>query len=763
MKIIIRVISLLSILLSGLLFFNVAQAERFNGVHHRDWQDWSFDYQVGGRLDGLSLTKVKYKGVDILARASLPVMTVFYDNDVCGPYADRLGGDLTPISWANNDIVVLREFTQSGRQWLEIGIQDTIGNYVIYQSWYLSADGIIDGHIFSKGLQCNIDHIHYPYWRMDFDLAGTENDQLRKFVGSDWQTVSTESDDNVTSANSHRWQVRDTVTGDSVSIEFGSAGWSSVDGTVSPIDSFENNLIFGRRFKSSEDTGWTYGPHSEVPYKDGESIDAEDIVVWYKGYMPHLASEGQNLWHSTGARFIVNLADSGGNEPPTVTNPGNQENQVGNSVSLQIGASGSSTLSYSATGLPSGLSISEDAGLITGTVSTVGDYSSTVTVSDSNGGSANITFTWVVAVADNEPPVVSNPGVQDGIVEESVNLQIEASGSSPLSYSATGLPTGLSINESTGLISGTLSTAGEYSSMVTVTDSNSESAQITITWLIILGGEVDPPTVTSPGNQENQVGDSISLQIEASGVSPLSYSATGLPTGLSISESTGLISGTLSTAGEYSSKVAVNDSDSNSGLTEISFTWLVSDDSNSPSSISFDFETDEGWIRNAAGADTASSGIWGRSNPSLTSYRGVDLQPENAAEGEFALVTDGRSGRYAGSYDIDNGVTSMRSPTIDLTNATQANLSFSYYFAHLGNASRDDDFRIRIVGTGHQSTVLIKRGSRAAVKAEWKTHNVDISEFAGQSVYILLEAADRRSRSLVEAGIDNIVFNLSSQ
>ena len=762
MKIIFRVISLLSILLSGLIFFNVAQAERFNGVHHRDWQDWSFDYQVGGRLDGLSLTKVKYKGVDILARASLPVMTVFYDNDVCGPYADRLGGDLTPIDWANNDIVVLREFTQSGRQWLEIGVQDTIGNYVIYQSWYLSADGIIDGHIFSKGLQCNIDHIHYPYWRMDFDLAGTENDQLRKFVGSEWQTVSTESDDNVTSANSHRWQVRDTVTGDSVSIEFGSAGWSSVDGTVDPIDSFENNLIFGRRFKSSEDTGWTYGPHSEVPYKDGESIDSEDIVVWYKGYMPHLASEGQDLWHSTGARFIVNLADSGGNEPPTVTNPGNQENQVGNSVSLQIGASGSSTLSYSATGLPSGLSISEDAGLITGTVSTVGEYSSTVTVSDSNGGSANITFTWVVAVADNEPPVVSDPGVQDGIVEESVNLQIEASGSAPLSYNATGLPTGLSINEDTGLIFGTLSTAGEYSSTVTVTDSNSESAQITITWLIILGGEVDPPTVTNPGIQESQVGDSISLQIEASGVSPLSYSATGLPTGLSISESTGLISGTLSAVGEYSSKVAVNDSDSNSGLTEISFTWQVSADSNSPSSISFDFETDQGWVRNAEGADTASSGKWERTNPSLTSYRGLVLQPENAAEGDFALITDGRSGRYAGSFDIDNGVTTMKSPNIDLTNATQVNLSFSYYFSHLGNATRADYFRVRIIGTRTEATVLTKRGSRAAVKADWKTHNVDISEFAGQSVYIVVEAADRRSRSLVEAGVDDISLSISS-
>ncbi len=764
MKITIKTLSLLSILLSGLTFFNVSQAERFNGVHHREWQDWSFDYQVGNRLDGLSLTKVKYKGVDILGRASLPVMRVFYDNNDCGPYADRMGGDLTPISWANNAVVVLREFTQSGRQWLEIGIQDTIGNYVIYQSWYLSADGIMDGHIFSKGLQCNTDHIHYPYWRMDFDLAGVDNDQLRKCVGSDWQIVSSESNDNVTTANSHRWQVRDTVTGDSVNIEFGTAGWSDVGGgTVIPEDTFVNNLILSRRYQQGEDVGWLHGAQSEVPYNNGESIDSEDIIIWYKSYMPHSASEGPDLWHSTGVRFVINLAGSSGNEPPTVTNPGNQENQIGDNVSLQIEASGSSALSYSAAGLPSGLSINA-SGLITGTVSTAGDYTSTISVNDTGSGAAEASFSWKVTAGGNEPPTISNPGVQDGIVEESVNLQIEASGSRPLSYSATSLPTGLSINESTGLISGTLSTAGEYSSTVTVTDSNSESAQTTITWLIILGGEVDAPIITHPGTQENQVGDSISLQIEVSGVNPLSYSATGLPTGLSISESTGLISGTLSTVGEYSSKVTVNDSESLSGSTETSFTWLVLADSNNPSSISFDFETDdEGWIRNAAGADTASSGLWGRSNPSFTSYRGIDLQPENAAEGEFALVTDGRSGQYSGSYDIDNGVTTMRSPNIDLTNATQAKLSFSYYLSHLGNATRADYFRVRVVGTSNQDTVLEKRGSRAAVQADWKTHNIDISEFSGQSVYIEIEAADKESGSLVEAGIDNISLNFSSQ
>ena len=317
MKTSIKTLSVVAVVFGALFLSISAHAARFEGVRHQNWQGWDFDYQVSGNFDGVSLTKVKYQGVDILGKASLPVMRVFYDNNVCGPYADRLGGSITPISWANNDPLVLREFTQSGRQWLEIGIQDTIGNYVIYQSWYLSADGILDGHIFSKGLQCNINHIHYPYWRMDFDLAGKQNDQVRRFVNGDWQIVTTESNESVTSANNHRWQVRDTVTGDRVDIEFGAAGWSDISGTVNPVNSFENNRIFGRRYKDSENRGWTHGARSEVPYDNNENINNQDIVVWYKGYMPHDAAEGQNLWHSTGVRFIVNLA--------TTTPPGGED------------------------------------------------------------------------------------------------------------------------------------------------------------------------------------------------------------------------------------------------------------------------------------------------------------------------------------------------------------------------------------------------------------------------------------------------------
>ncbi|HEY2160708.1 MAG TPA: Ig domain-containing protein, partial [Solirubrobacteraceae bacterium] len=83
----------------------------------------------------------------------------------------------------------------------------------------------------------------------------------------------------------------------------------------------------------------------------------------------------------------------------TMTSPGNQSNTVGNTVSLQIHASDSAsgqTLTYSATGLPAGLTINGSTGLITGTTTTAVVSSVTVTAKDTTGAAGSATFTWTV-------------------------------------------------------------------------------------------------------------------------------------------------------------------------------------------------------------------------------------------------------------------------------------------------------------------------------------------------------------------------------
>ena len=85
----------------------------------------------------------------------------------------------------------------------------------------------------------------------------------------------------------------------------------------------------------------------------------------------------------------------------TVTNPGSQSWTVGTAASLQIQATDSAsgqTLTYSATGLPAGLSISS-SGLISGTPTAAGTGSATVTAKDTTGASGSATFSWTVSTA----------------------------------------------------------------------------------------------------------------------------------------------------------------------------------------------------------------------------------------------------------------------------------------------------------------------------------------------------------------------------
>src|SRR5262249_23257667 len=81
----------------------------------------------------------------------------------------------------------------------------------------------------------------------------------------------------------------------------------------------------------SEDAGWTYGPNTQVPGNDGQSLQDADLVVWYEAYMPHAATAGSALWHSTGIRLVSNLTDS---SPPTAPTGLNATAVSSNQVNL---------------------------------------------------------------------------------------------------------------------------------------------------------------------------------------------------------------------------------------------------------------------------------------------------------------------------------------------------------------------------------------------------------------------------------------------
>jgi uncharacterized protein YhjY with autotransporter beta-barrel domain len=224
---------------------------------------------------------------------------------------------------------------------------------------------------------------------------------------------------------------------------------------------------------------------------------------------------------------------------PVITSASTATGSGGSPFSYQITASNLPT-SFSATGLPSGLAVNTTTGLISGTPSVNGTFNATISATNAAGtGSQALTITLTVTT-----PVITSATTASGSGGSAFSYQITAS-NLPTSFGATGLPAGLTINTSTGAISGTPTVNGSFGVTISATNvAGTGAATLTITLSATL------PVITSPTTATGSGGSAFSYQITASNV-PTSYNATGLPAGLTVNTTTGLISGTPTVNGTF--------------------------------------------------------------------------------------------------------------------------------------------------------------------------------------------------------------------
>jgi hypothetical protein len=202
------------------------------------------------------------------------------------------------------------------------------------------------------------------------------------------------------------------------------------------------------------------------------------------------------------------------------------------------------------------------------------------------------------------------------------------------------------------------------------------------------------------------------------------------------------------TQGQHIIYVRGQDAAGNWGAVSAVFLY-VDDNAPPPPDVVFDddFESDLGWTTNPSGSDTATTGQWERANPAETTSGGAVMQLGTTVSGQNDLVTGPLAGSSAGTHDIDNGVTSIRSPNISLPNSSDIELSFYAYLAHLNNATTADFLRVSVVGSTTQ-VVFEELGSGDTDAAAWALNTADITAFAGQTIYLLVEAADASGGSL---------------
>jgi hypothetical protein len=166
--------------------------------------------------------------------------------------------------------------------------------------------------------------------------------------------------------------------------------------------------------------------------------------------------------------FDAGTAPSG--NPPTITSATAATGTVNQAFSYQITASDSPT-SFSATGLPAGLSVNTGSGLISGTPTVAGNSSATIYAGNSYGtNQATLSFTINAA---GVAPVITSPTTASGTANQLFSYLIVASGS-PTNFNATGLPAGLSINRSNGVISGTPTASGSSSATMFAINANGQ-------------------------------------------------------------------------------------------------------------------------------------------------------------------------------------------------------------------------------------------------------------------------------------------------
>jgi len=281
--------------------------------------------------------------------------------------------------------------------------------------------------------------------------------------------------------------------------------------------------------------------------------------------------------------------DDPSNHAPVITPLPSQTDVEGETVSLPVEAmdSDDDALTFSAEGLPPDLTIDAATGVISGTLSceSAGDYVVIVTVSDGTESATDAFLGTVTEACDppsNSPPEITNPGDQTSTEGEVISLQLVATDPDDgdvLAFSTEGLPPDVTM-DAAGLIMGTLSceSAGSYVVSVTVSD-GTESATDAFLWDVAEACDPSsnsPPEITNLGDQTSTEGYAVSLPVKATDPDNdvLTFSATGLPDGLTIDAATGVISGIpeCESAGRYAVNVTVSDD-----LAEdtTSFTWTI--------------------------------------------------------------------------------------------------------------------------------------------------------------------------------------------
>lgn len=256
----------------------------------------------------------------------------------------------------------------------------------------------------------------------------------------------------------------------------------------------------------------------------------------------------QQTVSSAEASLVVNL------QPRVAVQPVSQVLPVGSNAVFNVVVGGAPPLHLQWQKDGSNLAGNSRVTGTTGTTLQIQDLAATdsgnydIVVTNSYGSATSQVATLQVIVV---PPVITSLTNAVGKQGYAFNYTISATGTAPITFGASGLPAGLVLNSTNGVISGIPSVAGVFDIVLFATN----AAQTTVGNLFLTLAD-DIPRITSATSATGKQGQAFSYTITATN-DPVLFSAMPLPTGLSIDTNSGVISGVPLVSGSFSITMGV--------------------------------------------------------------------------------------------------------------------------------------------------------------------------------------------------------------
>ncbi len=319
-------------------------------------------------------------------------------------------------------------------------------------------DGAAGAHAHRNGVERRTDLLLGGWWRWGVLVVGRCRPIRAPRPRSGWSMPGRRAPPCGAAAGTYCREVPDVsaLAGPFPYLEYVSGSWGSWGGTSLAAPLWASLIALSNA--SAACAGKNVGFANPILYRaaasDPSSFNAvttgnNDLTGRNGGAYPALAGYDMatGLGTPNGTALPALLCGAASTNTITVDNPGNQSTHLDAAVSLQIVAKDATAgqhLTYSAVGLPPGLSIGSSTGLITGTATSQGDFAALVTAKDGTGANSSVGFNWTVMLA------ITSADSASAVIAEPFSFTVTTTGV-PNSIKSSRLPKGLHlINQGNG-------------------------------------------------------------------------------------------------------------------------------------------------------------------------------------------------------------------------------------------------------------------------------------------------------------------------